>query len=185
MDAVATTQAAASVIQLGVSALDNADEFISQQRIPVGTQFIFANPNYLLGKICSRIRQVVSNMARPDLVEADVIFIALTDIAALKLMNKQHRIQNHLDVYRDLPKSPLVTATQSESVMKTLVAEHLPFFFSKILFLICCVTVSIFCHPLGDGTFPWKREPESTPSSQHTALAQCWVWKATQRHQLP
>ena len=69
-------------------------------------------------------------------------------------------------------------------VMTTLVAEHLPLF-SNIFFLICCVTVSIFCHPLGDATFPWKREPESTPSSQHTALAQCSVWKATQRHQLP
>ena len=91
----------------------DCDDIIPLKAVPVGVQFVLANPNYLIGKLHSRIKQVIQDLARPDLVEADAMLLTLLDIAAIKLASLQYHVDNQVELYRNR-NVPVITPTQKD-----------------------------------------------------------------------
>lgn len=92
---------------------DQCADIVPLRRFIPGKQWVLANPNYLNGKLIIRIKQVENDLARPDLVEADALLLALTDIEAIKLKSMQHHVGINLELYRNL-RTPVISSTQKD-----------------------------------------------------------------------
>ena len=66
----------------------------------MGIRLLFGSNGFLFGLLLTRLRSIVSDTARPELIPLDPLLTALVDVSALGMISSMHLASNNIMIYQ-------------------------------------------------------------------------------------